>query len=176
MTHQPIIPSIVDPTDAGDQPQWEVWLELFCPHRTRLLVTRVEWDPVREGPRPALERPLDFFVEWALEHVPEDLDLGHDDDGRPIIAAEEILEVSVVAPDGTEIVVEPADRRQPKVFGWRTLEEYEERERISWEGRVEERSHMWLTEFGRGPGQQGWEELKIWVWNDDPPQTEEEDD
>jgi hypothetical protein len=156
--------STTTPTTTPDAtpPEWEVWVDILSPHRMALLAARLPQDPTREDPawppgsREAL-RPIDArhdAVDRAMARVPEGLELGRDRHGRPIIAFEARFEVRVVAPDGSERVVEGVDRLWPQVVGWKTRGEFEDREARG-EGIVAEH---------RDPATR----LRIWTWREGP--------
>lgn len=119
------------PVDTQDQQQWwEVWIDMVHPHRTKMRVDRVPWPPTKKD--------IDRAVESVMKSAPKHLDLGNTLDGRPVIAFEEFVEVRVVAPDGSQRIVE----RGPKAMGWQRLNDYVERQSKG-EGFVELRMWVW---------------------------------
>jgi hypothetical protein len=146
------------PTPTGTptkRPEWQVWIEVFSPHVRNM---RADLVPpammVASVPWPPTHRDIDRAGEWALAQVPEDFDLGTDEDGCPIIAYEALCDVLVRDPHGWWRIA-PCENNifRWAVFGWQTLVEYEERQRNG-EGVVEER-HYHRAHL-----------LKMWVWNE----------
>jgi hypothetical protein len=150
-------------TDTPDtRPEWQVRLNMLSPRRTTLLLRTAPEDPFPDGF--VHWRAAHFVMGEAVDHVPEGLDLGHDDEGRPIIAFEALGDVVVRDPDGRERPIEIGYRdghgtlriierlkTTRVVLGAKTLDEFERRQRAG-EGVVE----TWLGPAG----------LRLWAWND----------
>jgi hypothetical protein len=146
--------STATPTTTPDapRPEWEVWLYILAPRRATMLIDRCDWDPYPpDWPHMKL-----FWrsVADAIARVPEGLVLATDEDGLPIIACEALFGVVVLAPDGTKRVVEYGTTEVPHVIGWKTLEEFQARQRKG-EG---------LLEKWRNP--ESTEDLSLWSWNE----------
>lgn len=126
---------------------WEVRTYMVSPHRYWLGSRYFTEEPTRQG----ISRAVRSATRWAYKDCyPGN---GRDSDGRRIVAFEAVVEVLVVAPDGTESVVD----RWPEVtevVGWELLEEYEERERMG-HGVVEQRGEIILPTG---------EDRIWWVW------------
>jgi hypothetical protein len=137
------------PDTLDQQPEWEIWVDMFAPRRRKVLMTRRRWDPVPEDCiTPEISRRS---VRFTLDALPP-LDLGSDAYGTPIIAYEAVLDVIVVDPDGTERVVQRHSTDSPALIGAEALCEYEERQWEREDGVIE----RW-----RGP-----DGLKRWAWNE----------
>jgi hypothetical protein len=121
---------------------WVAWLDLLPGPHTLAHTREILIDA---WAAPPCDEDIEHAVDGALARA-RWIDLGADDDGLPIIAAEVLIDVWLMAyPDGEEIAIY---RRREEVMGWQTLDEFDAREHAG-EGVVEERER---------------EGANFWVW------------
>lgn len=163
MSKQDTTTSTTDtPDKRPEEERWtDIWLDIWYPHSIVMLAARrILW---------LTDERLRSLVNGALARVPEGLDLGHDDNGRPIIATEVLLHVLAEDREGRVAIISPRSSNtgwRRKVMGWETLSEYEERQREG-EGVVEARvvKDPWEGQTAAGLHVSA-KRYRIWVWNE----------